>query len=230
MKQILLMIRPLRQAKEFVADLGTVADAFDVFFDPIIQINFLPIDLPAPQERVFVFTSANAVAAYARQHTVQKIRAFCINEATATAAGKAGFDTVAGTTDAAGLVDLIDADHVTYIRARDVSFDLTNALSRKGVGCEEFVAYAQSSLRLSMDSLHAIETRHVVLPVLSNIAAESLIGQIDPTEAHNLTVVCISSKVSNHFKTAGFSSIIEAATPNRAGLLACLAEIGSGCG
>ncbi|GHA48924.1 hypothetical protein GCM10008927_12590 [Amylibacter ulvae] len=218
-KPILIMTRPSGQARDFVDSLRRNCDDVTVHYAPLVEIEFLPIKLPAPKNRIFAFTSANGVDAYLRNHRPVGNHAYCVNDATAARARAAGFFVTQGSGDGAALAGMITEGPVVYIHGEQISFDLGENLDRRGIECETFAAYRQISLDLDQICTKIIQTEQCVIPVFSTNSAQVLHSQLRHIQPRHLILPCISNQVAQIFDDMSYIQIEVASKPNRAGML-----------
>jgi len=158
------------RSQAFLHTLGPIIEAFRPLCDPVTKISPLNVDLPTPQDRVFVFTSTNGVAAYGRQHAPDHALAYCVNENTAEAARALGFRVVQGQSGAAELAQRIDAPEVHYVRGATVSVDLADMVHQRGITCHQYIAYSQSAVALSGTTLEMLAGQNIGGSITTRIA------------------------------------------------------------
>jgi len=198
-----------------VADLG-----HEPILAPVLEVHDLPVD-PPPSATTLAFTSANAVAAWARLTSERSSRVFAVGDATATAAREAGFDDVRSAAgDGAALADLIAQAapaHLLWPRAAEIAFDLEAALSG----------------RVPVRSLPVYETRPTTpqpLPAFDAVLIQSpraarLIAETLPHDAaRGRLALAVSGAAARPLSSLPFATIHVADRPDEAHLLAPLGK------
>jgi uroporphyrinogen-III synthase len=198
-----------------VADLG-----HEPIVAPMLEVHDLPIPSP-PLIDVLAFTSANAVAAWARLTPDRSARVFTVGDATARAAREAGFcDVESASGDGTALADLIareNPEHVLWPRAADVAFDLEAVLSG----------------RVPVRSLPVYEARPTTPPprpafdavLIQSPRAARLIAETLPADAaRGRLALAVSRAAAQPLAALPFATIHVADHPDEARLLAPLGK------
>jgi uroporphyrinogen-III synthase len=198
-----------------VADLG-----HDPIVAPVLEVHDLPVALPPPSD-MLAFTSANAVAAWARLTSGRSSPVFAVGDATATAAREAGFaDVRSAAGDGAALADLIAKTApatVLWPRAAEIAFDLEAALSG----------------RVPVRSLPVYETRPTSPPprpdfdavLIQSPRAARRVAEILPAEAaRGRLALAVSPAAARPLGALPFKTIRVADRPDEAHLLAPLGK------
>ncbi len=147
------------------------AAGFEPVVDPLLETRDLaagPIDLS--EVGALAFTSANAIAAFARRSAERALPAYAVGEATAAAARAAGFtDAGVGAADSAVLARLIAADPhrpagaILHPSAAELAGDLTGELEREGVGARRLPIYETIPRAPSSDTLAHLSAMAAIL-------------------------------------------------------------------
>jgi uroporphyrinogen-III synthase len=198
-----------------VADLG-----HEPILAPVLEVHDLPVAL-TPSAEALAFTSANAVAAWARLTPDRSARVFAVGDATATAAREAGFAHVRSAAgDGAALADLIAGTAsapVLWPRAAETAFDLEAALSG----------------RVPVRSLPVYETRPTTPPpappfdavLIQSPRAARLLAETLPAEAAlGRLALAVSAAAARPLSGLPFARVHVADHPDEAHLLAPLGK------
>lgn len=187
---------------------------------PVLEVHDLPVD-PPPSVEALAFTSANAVAAWARLTSERSSRVFAVGDATATAAREAGFaDVRSAAGDGAALADLIAQAapaRVLWPRAAEIAFDLEAALSG----------------RVPVRSLPVYETRPTTPPpapdfdavlIQSPRAARLIAESLTAEAAWGRLALAVSAAAARPLDALPFATIHVADSPDEAHLLSPLGK------
>ncbi|PIB26654.1 hypothetical protein BFP76_12255 [Amylibacter kogurei] len=218
-KPVLIMTRPMGQARDFIDALREICDDVAVEYAPLVEIAFLPVTLPPPENRIFSFTSANGVDAYLRAHRVSGNHAYCVNDATATRARAAGFFVTQGSGDGAAMAEMITDGPVCYVHGEQISFDLCANLERRGIACDAYASYRQIPVDFLSGVRNIIHSEQCVIPVFSTNGANILRAQLQQIKPRNLILPCISDQVAALLSDMPNCYVQIAKSPNRAGML-----------
>lgn len=228
----LLMTRPETPARSFVGAFKSVhRQAFDVIYTPLIGIDPLPCDIPIQGITLLLFTSVNGVEQFTSRTTNRKIPAICVGETTKKAAIAAGMlaERAAGTAQnlLATILKTCDPEtsRLLYVRGAEVSYNLLSALQSAGFSATEAILYQQTPLPLSHGALKSLAEKPVVIPVFSANGARVLLRALEPATPHQITVLCISPKVAEHFNGSQITKVHTADNPTRADMINALAEL-----
>ena len=205
-------------------------DGIDSLIWPLTEIEFAgtPIDLPDALDGI-VFSSGNAVRAFATGSDRRDLTAFCVGKRTAELARETGFSDVRnadGSFDE--LVDLILAsapDSVLYPHAEDVSGDLPAALAAHGIACTSSVVYRASPTSGPDDTVRdalltgALDVVTIWSRRNATLFRESLAAQPD-WRIGRATLVCISENALGALGKMGFRRTIVASRPNATQMIA----------
>lgn len=218
----LLMTRPRAASESFVAALvAHRVPMGEVVISPAISIEHLtgPVD-PAGFGGVVV-TSAHAL------HGVVAppgMTAWCVGDATAEEAARAGFDAVSAGGDADDLVRLVASARpgapLLYLRGQHVSAGLRDALAALGIAVEERVVYDQPESRPTAAALDLFSgVRPVVLPLFSPRTARIVAGWVEGASAPFRPVAMSEAVAAAWGRPAPI-----AARPNVRAMVAAVAE------
>jgi uroporphyrinogen-III synthase len=144
----LVLTRPLPQSRRFAAEFRErFGESWPVVISPLSEIRHLDAELPRDLPGELIFTSENAVAAFARLSADRRPHAWCVGPRTAAAAARAGFAVTAGPGDARGLAQALiakkSAHRLLYVRGRAVAHDIEKDLNRAGIETARAVVYEQ---------------------------------------------------------------------------------------
>ena len=226
----LLLTRPDAQsrvfAKAFRARFG--AD-WPVIISPLTAIRFLDAGpVPAKADGI-IFTSQNAVSAFARRTADRGLMAWCVGARTADIARDAGFDVIAGPGDAGGLVQMIietgAARRMIYPRGVSVSVDMAGLLAKAGIETLPMVIYDQAECPPTAEAVSAVRARHpLLLPLFSPKSAQRAAAAFpDPTAP--LLIAAISSAVADAAAAFNANRVEIAAQPDADAMLDTLAGL-----
>ncbi|MCW3781529.1 uroporphyrinogen-III synthase [Defluviimonas salinarum] len=226
-RPILLLTRPEAQSRRF-------SDAFrdrfgadwPVIVSPLTEIRFLDPG-PLPDDgRDLVFTSENAVAAFARLTPGGRGRAWCVGTRTEAAARAAGFSTRAGPGDAEGLARAIatsgEAARLLWPRPVHVARDMAKSLNSAGIDTVSVLIYDQISCPATDAATTALrETTPVLLPLFSPRSARLAAAAIAGTAAP-LWVAAMSPAIAEAAAALSPQGLHTAETPDAAAMLDAL--------
>ncbi len=181
-----------------------------------------------------IVTSPNGASQLTRLDAPRSLTVFAVGPASADAARAAGYDDViTGSSDAAGLLDIIlsarTRGRLIHVRGRDQAFDLTGALTAMGRDAHSHIAYeARRVEALPRAALEALGPRAVVL-IHSPLGAERLLGLVEASgrlsglgSAH---ILAISDAAASPLRHSGAGRITVAQRPDGASLMAALQSI-----
>ncbi|MDU8942503.1 uroporphyrinogen-III synthase [Ovoidimarina sediminis] len=171
---VILLTRPEASSGAFAA--GLAGAGAEILTSPLQEIVPLGDPVTLAPDAVVLFTSRHApprVADAAGQ------RAYCVGDATAEAARAAGFTTVSASGTAEDLVRLVARDRpvgpLFYLRGRNVSHDLVQALEGQGRTVAEHVVYDQEERPLDPAiATRAAAAARVIAPLFSPRSADLL--------------------------------------------------------
>lgn len=218
---IVLVTRPAHQAGSLMTAL--TLRGYTPIAAPVLE--FVPIEAVYAEGpyRAIVFTSANAVRAFAQADKRRGLPVYVVGEATAAAARAAQFERVIiGQTGAEDLSTAIMSDlpagsSVLYPSARDNAFDMSSALRDGAISVDRIVAYAMepaSALPEAARSALANPAFVLLLSARSATAFGRLAGDLS-----RISAICLSKKVAEAAALFAFSDVQFAALPTEAALL-----------
>ncbi|MDJ1009416.1 MAG: uroporphyrinogen-III synthase [Paracoccaceae bacterium] len=166
----ILMTRPRAASERFLAELARRGVAMgEAAISPAISIEHVgrPVDIEG--HGGVIVTSAHALVGVTGRRGVS---AWCVGDATARAAERAGFDavTAGGTVD--DLVRVITGARprspLLYLRGQHVTGDVAGQLAGFGIEVDERVVYDQPESSPNADAARLVSgTASVVLPLFS---------------------------------------------------------------
>ena len=215
---------------------------------PLIDYRDTGSALPERQFDAVAFTSAAAIAVLTERPSAEwtpllALPAFCVGEATASAAHKAGFKTVVtGPGNATGLTRTIldkfaglrKPARLLYLAPRDRAFDLSAALSGRGVEIAEIELYAaetvdpgEETLRSTLKActggaalLYSPRTAAHLVALATKYAAGDLLT--------GLTLIAISENVARAIAGHGLPDVLVSEKPHEDGLFELLDRLDRG--
>lgn len=223
MRPTLILTRPRAQSEHFAA---LCQDRFgpdlDIVIAPVLDIPLRPVTTAIPADAMLIFSSANAVSAFALRNKGQGRRAYCVGDRTASAAEDAGFDAVSVAGDAEALIARLLADRpaapLVYLHGDVVHTGIAAALRAEGLPVTAEAVYAQVMRTLS-DRARAVLQGNapVVLPVFSPRSAQTLSAQVITATAP-LQIAALSHNVADAWD-APYSALAIASKPNATAML-----------
>ncbi len=206
------------------------ADGIQSLIWPLTEIDFFeqPIDLPSGLDGI-VFSSGNAVRAFARCSDERNLTAFCVGNRTAELAGEAGFLDIRSADgsfdELVGLIHASKPGSVHYLRGEDVSGDLPGTLIDNGIACTSSVVYrARPSNGPDAKVRRAlVEGSLDVVTIWSRRNAtlfRESVGNSTNWQIGQATLVCISENALGELGKMGFRRTIVASRPNATQMLA----------
>lgn len=197
-----------------------------VVIAPLTEIAWLAPALPTPLPDHILFTSENAVMAFARLSADRSATAWCVGPRTRAVAEAAGFSTRVGPGDASGLARAIAAEgnvgRVLYPRPVHAAGDLAGALLSAGTETVSVVVYEQREQPLS-DAAKALLSvpAPVLIPLLSprsaRLAAKALRDAAAP-----LLVAALSPAVAEAARALAPGRLVTASRPDGGAMLDAL--------
>ena len=189
---------------------------------PTLKISTVKVELINPDHfDAFVFTSTNAVRNLKLSNTNKSLHCFCVGSITEKIARQSGF---ASTSSAGGTVNALKnlimiSDKVNknsklaYFCGDNISYDLDLELINKGLKIKKIINYSSKSIiDLNNENKKLIENFPPdLIYIYSARSAESFISIVKNYGLNPLvtqsTVMCISKKVANIFKSQGWKKI-----------------------
>ncbi len=187
-----------------------------------------------------LFTSANGVRAFSATEAERNLAVFCVGDATAVAAGEAGFtDIHSAAGDVAALARLVggacdpNGGDLLHIAGSVVAGDLTGVLLANGFTVRRAVLYeAEPAADLPAEARRAIESGEVDAVLL--FSPRTAVHFVDLVRAAGLDgacagiqAVCLSQAVAEGLGDLQFRGRLVADQPNQASLLALLEGVKS---
>jgi uroporphyrinogen-III synthase len=198
--------------------------------EPLLQVRpIADAALDLTDVCALVFTSANAVAAFAAMSDVRSLRVFTVGDATAAAARAQRFAAVLSAQgDVSTLAAALAARRrelpgvILYPAAAEPSQDLAGALSAIGLEVRQTALYETVEVPPS----EALTAR---LPEIEGVllhsakAARALAAFLKGTPAPHLAAFCLSPPVARPLARAPLAIRVAAAAPNDTALLSLIA-------
>ena len=189
---------------------------------PTLKISTVDIESVNPDNfDAFVFTSANAVRNLKLTSIKKSVHCFCVGSITEKIARQSGFT---NTSSAGGTVNALKnlimiSDKVNknsklaYFCGDNISYDLDLELKNEGLKIKKIINYSSKVISdLNDENKKLIENFPPdLIYIYSARSAESFIAIVKNYELNPLvtqsTVMCISKKVANIFKSQGWKKI-----------------------
>ena len=176
-----------------------------------------------------VFTSANAVAAFAKRSDVRALRVFTVGDATATAARAQRFASVLSAQgDVTALAKALAARRrelpgvILYPAAAEPSQDLAGALAAVGLNVRQTALY--ETVEVAPSEALAVRLPEVEGVLLHSAkAARALATFLKQTPAPHLAAFCLSPQVARPLARAPLAIRVAAPAPNETALLSLIA-------
>ena len=212
---IVLLTRPLADSRRVAAALAAHGIATAIW--PLTRIVPAPGPIAiAPGTTGLVFTSQNAVEAFAGLSPDRTLRAWCVGDRTADAARRAGFANVvsaAGDVQAlAGKLAALAPTRLLYLRGDHVSTDLGALLDGTGHTLDSQVVYTAQAGDPPGPDIAALLARGQIgtIAVWSRRAAQFLARAVAKNTAWQtarITLVAISNRAAGPLREHGFARI-----------------------
>lgn len=237
----LLVTRPEPDATVLRAHL--IAAGHDVMLEPLLQVEFHPIDpVDVEEAQALIATSRNAVRAIGRDPAIADARdipIYAVGPGTASAAKALGLTTVIeGPRDASALTSLIalkaeiNAGPLLHLAGSVRAYDIGGELRRLGYHVLEPVVYsATPAERLSKPIIERFRRGEVEGVLLfsretARTYARLVLEAGLAVQAGGALHLCISSSVANGLITLSPPKVAIAAAPNLKEMLALVARAG----
>jgi uroporphyrinogen-III synthase len=217
----LVLTRPAPASRRFLAQIKAETGAkLSAIISPLFEI--VPMPHAPLGEGDVILTSANAVTALTPEDRAGGRTAWCVGEATASAAGAAGMYPRSADGDADALVDLIRAESpptpLWHLHGRHVTGDIAARLQVAGFHVESRAIYDQAALPLTPEAQKVLGgDTPVVVPLFSPRTA-ALFAQNAPFAAP-LHAVAISQAAAAPLAALPLASLTVAETPDAAAML-----------
>jgi uroporphyrinogen-III synthase len=197
--------------------------------EPLLEVRAIEdavIDLAGAS--ALVFTSANAVAAFAERSPDRSFRVFAVGDATAAAARAQRFAAVLSAQgDVKALASALAARRreltgvLCYFAAAEPSQDLAGALQAVGLNVRQTTLY-ETLPRTPPPSLAERLPQIEGVLLHSTKAARLLAAWLKHHPAPHLRAFCLSRQVARPLSRAGLAAVTSAAEPNEGALLGLL--------
>ena len=197
---------------------------------PLLEVRrapLAPIDLEGVS--AIVFTSANAVSAFADRCAERTLRVFAVGDATAAAARMQRFSNVLSAQgDVAALAASLAARRrelpgvILYPAAAEPAQDLAGALEAAGLAVRQITIY--ETVVIDPDEVLVARLGEVDGVLLHSAkAARALAGFLKSHPSPGLTAFCLSRQIARSLGRAGLASVVSAEAPTETALLALVA-------
>jgi len=216
----ILITRPLMDAEDLMEKL--FAYGHKIINLPTLKISIVETELVNPDNfDAFVFTSANAVRNLKLTSTNKNLHCFCVGSITEKIARQLGFintSSAGGTVNALkNLIMISDKvnknSNLAYFCGDSISYDLDLELKKEGLKIKKIVNYSSEFISdLNYENKKLIENYPPDLIYIYSVrSAESFIAIVKNYGLNPLvtqsTVMCISKKVANIFKSQEWKKI-----------------------
>ena len=216
----ILITRPLMDAEDLMEKL--FAYGHKIIHLPTLKISTIETELVNPDKYdAFVFTSANAVRNLRLTNAKKNIHCFCVGSITEKIARQSGFmNTISagGTVNALkNLIMISDKvkknSNLVYFCGDNISYDLDLELRKEGLRIKKIINYSSEAIiDLNNENKKLIENYPPdLIYIYSARSAESFMDIVKNYGLNPLvtqsTVMCISKKVANIFKSKGWKKI-----------------------
>ena len=216
----ILITRPLMDAEDLMEKL--FAYGHKIIHLPTLKISTVETELVNPDNfDAFVFTSTNAVRNLQLNSTNKSLHCFCVGSITEKIARQSGFvntSSAGGTVNALkNLIMISDKinknSNLAYFCGDNISYDLDLELKNEGLKIKKIINYSSEIINdLNNENKKLIENFPPdLIYIYSARSAESFIDIVKNYDLNPLvtqsTVMCISKKVANIFKSQGWKKI-----------------------
>ena len=216
----ILITRPLMDAEDLMKKL--FAYGHKIIHLPTLKISTVKVELINPDHfDAFVFTSTNAVRNIKLTSTNKSVHCFCVGSITEKIARQSGFvntSSAGGTVNALkNLIMISDKinknSNLAYFCGDNISYDLDLELKSEGVKVKKIINYSSEIISdLNNENKKLIENFPPdLIYIYSARSAESFTTIVKNYRLNPLvtqsTVMCISKKVANIFKSQGWKKI-----------------------
>ena len=216
----ILITRPLIDAEDLMGKFFSFGHK--IIHLPTLKILPVAMDPINPNEfDAFIFTSANAIRNLKLKSNNKNLHCFCVGSLTEKIVRQAGFN---NTTSAGGTVNALKnlimiSKNITknsklaYFCGDNISYDLDFELKKEGIKIKKIINYSSDLIKeLNTENKKLIELYPPdLIFIYSSRSAQSFIAIIKNYSLGPLmtqsTVMCISEKVANIFKTQGWKKI-----------------------
>lgn len=226
-----LLTRPRADSEPLAADLA--ARGIDSLVEPMLDIVFRAGAAPALDDvQALLFTSANGVRAFAAASGERGLTVFAVGDATARAAGEAGFTRIASAGgDVRDLAALVasrlrpEDGALLHVAGSKVAGDLAGTLRKAGFTVRRAMLYESRTARAFSPEATAALADGTIDAVLifsprTAHAFVSLARQAGLDRAcRQITALCLSPAVAAAANGLSWRAVRVAAAPTRAALL-----------
>ena len=215
-----LLTRPAAQSQVFADSLD---GRFDVVISPVIEPNFLNVDLNFDTFDAVVFTSQNGVSAFERLGGPKEMQAFCVGAKTAKSARKAGLIATSADGDIhalnAVLAEQVQGARLLHICGVHTAGEVLGNVTR-------VVAYDQIEILLNSNADAFLSAPgEVLLPVFSARSGQALSRQIGSNVKATLTAICLSEAIAASLDKTQFDRLEICSAPTAASMRDKMSEI-----
>jgi len=216
----ILITRPLMDAEDLMEKL--FAYGHKIIHLPTLQISTVETELiNSDNFDAFVFTSTNAIRNLKLINNNKNLHCFCVGSITEKIARQSGFintSSAGGTVNALkNLIMISDKvnknSNLAYFCGDNISYDLDLELRKEGLKIKKIINYSSKIISdLNNENKKLIENYPPDLIYIYSVrSAESFITIVKNYGLNPLvtqsTVMCISKKVANIFKSQGWKKI-----------------------
>ena len=216
----ILITRPLIDAEDLMGKFFSLGHK--IIHLPTLKIlssNMTPIN---PNEfDAFIFTSANAIRNLNLNSNNKSLHCFCVGSLTEKIARQVGFNNTSsagGTVNALKNLIMISEkinknSKLAYFCGDNISYDLDYELKKEGIKVTKIINYNSEPIQdLNRENKKLIESYPPdLIYIYSSRSAESFVAIVKNYSLSPLmtrsTVMCISDKVANIFKSQGWKKI-----------------------
>lgn len=218
MSKRVLITRPSPDAETFAAKCESAG--LEPLLAPLISVRFRPESLTIDNFGAIAFTSANGVRAFAHTSPDRSLPVYCVGQATADAASRAGFATVhiaAGDVDS--LAETIanvaapSTKPVLHVAGTRRAGDLLALLEKAGIAAKRQVLYeTQEAISLPAIAAQAFqEPQRLYVPLFSPRTARLLVALIKQAglqeHTHTADAICLSKAVAEAASGLSWASV-----------------------
>ncbi|MEM9049781.1 MAG: uroporphyrinogen-III synthase [Pseudomonadota bacterium] len=237
----LLLTRPLAQAQSFAARaVAACSGRVRPIIWPLIRIEDEPVALALDGVQALLFTSSNAVQAFARLSDRRDLPALCVGDVSAAAARAVGLTASSAQGDVGALARLAAAAYLPgagaymHLRGHDMAGDLAGALRAEGIHVREAVVYAARPAMTVPDMAATALTgrQPKIVTIFSPRTARlfaGFAGQAADTGAawalQEAVAVAISRAAADPLTDLGFAGLMVAARPDSDAMCSALTRI-----
>ena len=216
----ILITRPLIDAEDLMEKFFSLGHK--IIHLPTLKIlssNMDPIN--SNKFDAFIFTSANAIRNLKLSSNNKNLHCFCVGSLTEKIARQAGFNNTSsagGTVNALKNLIMISEkinknSKLAYFCGDNISYDLDSELQKEGIKVTKIINYNSELIQdLNSENKKLIESYPPnLIYIYSSRSAESFVAIVKNYSLGPLmtqsTVMCISEKVANIFKSQGWKKI-----------------------